>query len=81
MVDSVYSSRYRRFRELLIAARKAEGLSQAALADRLGWVQTAVSKYERGERRLDVIEFLDIADALGLDPVKLVRKLIAKDMA
>lgn len=56
-------------------ARNAQGISQALLADKLGWIQTAVSKYERGERRLDVIEFLDVADALGIDPHKVLRQL------
>jgi transcriptional regulator with XRE-family HTH domain len=64
MPDSIYTARYRRLCELLIAARKANGLSQAALAERLGWLQTVISKYERGERRLDLVEFLDVARAL-----------------
>lgn len=77
-MDSVYSARYRRFREALVEARKSKGLSQAALADKLERLQTFVSKYERGERRLDVVEFLDVAAALGLDPNKVLRQ-IAKD--
>ena len=77
-MDSVYSARYRRFREVLVEARKAKGLSQAALAEKLERLQTFVSKYERGERRLDVVEFLDVAAALELDPNKVLRQ-IAKD--
>jgi len=34
------------------------------------------SKVERGERRLDVIEFCDVAEALGYDPAKLLRKFV-----
>jgi transcriptional regulator with XRE-family HTH domain len=79
MTESVHSKRYQRFRELLVEARKAKSLSQAALADQLGAVQTFVSKYERGERRLDVIEFIDVAEALGIDPHKVVRQLRAMD--
>jgi transcriptional regulator with XRE-family HTH domain len=75
MTDSVYTKRYQRFRELLVEARKTKGLSQMALADQLGRVQTFVSKYERGERRLDVVEFLDVAMALGVDPHKVLRQL------
>lgn len=78
MTDSVHTARYRRLRELLIDARKAKQLSQVALAAKLGWVQTAVSKYERGERRLDLVEFLDVAAALGIDPHTVLRR-IAKD--
>lgn len=79
MTDSVHTAKYQRFRELLVRARKAAGLSQDALAEKLGWVQTVVSKYERGERRLDVIEFLDVAEALGIDPHKVIRQLQVAD--
>jgi len=64
---------------MLSDARKASGLSQTELAERLGRVQTFVSKYERGERRLDIIEFIDVATALNLDAVKVLRKLQAMD--
>lgn len=79
MTESVHTARYRQFRELLINARKSKGLSQEALAEKLARVQTFVSKYERGERRLDVVEFLDISAALGVDPHKVIRQLQAKD--
>lgn len=79
MVDSIHSERYHLFRELLINARKKQELSQAALAEKLGRLQTFVSKYERGERRLDVIEFLEVAAALCLDPHLVLRKLKAKN--
>jgi transcriptional regulator with XRE-family HTH domain len=81
MVESVYTMQYRRFREILIKARKKQDLSQAALAERLGRLQTFVSKYERGERRLDIIEFLEVAAALRLDPHKVLRELRATDGA
>jgi transcriptional regulator with XRE-family HTH domain len=77
MTESVHTARYRRLCELLAEARKAKGLSQAALAQKLGWLQTAVSKYERGERRLDLVEFLDVVQALEIDPHKVVRQIEA----
>ena len=79
MTQSVHSKRYQRLRELLIEARKSRKLSQAALANALGCVQTFVSKYERGERRLDVVEFLDITKALGIDPHEIIGKLQGRD--
>ena len=75
MTDSVDTARYRRFREILIEARKSAGLSQTSLAEKLNRVQTFVSKYERGERRLDVVEFLDIANALNIDPGEVLRQI------
>ena len=54
--------------------RKAAGLTQAELAQRLNRPQSFVSKYERGERRLDVIEFGEVATALSVDPAKTLGK-------
>jgi transcriptional regulator with XRE-family HTH domain len=62
-------------RLLLAEARRAAGLTQAQLARRLSKPQSFVSKYERGERRLDVSEFIEVAEALGLDAAKEVERL------
>lgn len=62
-------------RRLLVDARKSQRVSQAALAEKLGRAQTFVSKYERGERRLDLIEFLEVAESLNLDVIKLIRQI------
>jgi transcriptional regulator with XRE-family HTH domain len=59
----------------MIEARKAAGLTQQALAKRLKRHQSFVAKYETGERRLDVIEFLIIARALGADPIRILRSV------
>lgn len=64
---SAFTARYRALKTVLVEARQAAGLTQATLAKRLGRPQSFVSKYERGERRLDVIEFLDVAGALKID--------------
>lgn len=75
MSNSVSNSDYKRFRELLVQARKERGLTQAELSSRLNRPQSFVSKYERGERRLDVIEFAQVARALGIDPTNLITKV------
>lgn len=76
LTKSVFTPTYARFRELLLEAREAAGLTQAALAERLSRRQSYVSKFERGERRLDVVEFLEVARVLGVDPFHLLRQLI-----
>ena len=53
--------------EQLRHARISSGLSQSELAHRLARRQQFVSKYEAGERRLDVVELVDIVAALGLE--------------
>ena len=66
---------HRTFQELLVEARKISGLTQAEFSSRLKRPQSFVSKYERGERRLDVVEFGEVARALGSDPLRFVGKL------
>lgn len=74
---SVFKPRYDRLRLLLIEARHSAGMTQVDLADQLGRPQSFVSKYERGERRLDVVEFLEITDALGIKATKLIEAVEA----
>jgi transcriptional regulator with XRE-family HTH domain len=74
-MKSDLSGKYEQFQRLLIQAREDAGLSQQDVADRLGRHQTYVSKCERGERRMDLIEFLEIARAVGFDPHKFIKKL------
>lgn len=57
-----------RLRHHLREMRLRAGLTQAALGRRLNHTQQWVYKYEAGERRLDVIEFIEIARAIGFDP-------------
>lgn len=75
MPTSIHSEKYLTFRKLLTEQRRKAGLTQADVARRLDKPQSYVSKYEQGERRLDVIEFIDVASAIGFDPAKLIKKL------
>jgi transcriptional regulator with XRE-family HTH domain len=67
MPSSLHSGRYQIFRELLVDARETSGKTQVEVAKLLRKPQSFVSKYERGERRLDFSEFVEIAMALGID--------------
>ena len=75
MTKSVFTEKYERFRKRLVEARKAGGLTQMQLAEKLARPQSFVSKYERGERRLDVVEFLEVARAIAIDPFRLLKEL------
>lgn len=74
---TVHSSEQAAFCALMVAARKQAGLTQHELARRLKRPQSFVAKYEGGERRMDVVEFVAIARAIGADPVKLLRDFVA----
>ena len=58
--------------EHLVAARRAAGLTQGEVARRLGRPQPFVAKYEIGERRLDVVELLQILRVLGVESRRLI---------
>jgi ribosome-binding protein aMBF1 (putative translation factor) len=60
---------------LLRGVRVDAGLTQSELASRLSRDQTFVSKYESGERRLDVLELRDVCQAIGTDFVTFIRRL------
>ena len=62
--DPVAARLRRHLREMRLRA----GLTHTALGERLDHTQQWVFKYEAGERRLDVIEFIQIARAIGFDP-------------
>jgi transcriptional regulator with XRE-family HTH domain len=59
-----------------LSARKAAKLSQAELASRLKTSQTAIARIESGERRIDVVEFIDLARVLKIDPREVLTQLM-----
>lgn len=63
---------------MLIKERNAVGMNQTELARALGQYQSFVARVESGERRVDVIELLDIAKAIGFDPKAAIAKMAAK---
>jgi transcriptional regulator with XRE-family HTH domain len=75
---SVHSAGQTVFCELMIRARKAAGLTQHQLARRLRRPQSFVAKYEGGERRVDVVEFIEICKAIEADPNKFLKVLIQR---
>jgi len=74
----LYSPASVRLREILIETRSKAGLTQLDVANLLSRPQSFVSKYERGERRLDVVEFLEVCASIGADAVKVLRQVEAE---
>ena len=60
----------------LAAARREANVTQQELAAKLRKPQSFVSEYERGQRRVDVVEFLKIVSAFGADPVELFAEIV-----
>lgn len=73
MPKSIFSPGQEKLQEVLKFKREAAGLTQAALAAKLKRPQSFVSKYESGERRLDLIELREICGALGISLLDFVK--------
>ena len=72
MSGSLHTPAYKRFLDALIAFRKQKGVTQVQLAERIGRTQVWVSKCERGDRRLDVIEIVELARGIGVEPAEIL---------
>ena len=70
-----FDREYRAIIEMLQRHRIAAGVTQWDLARALGTDQSQISKLERSERRLDIIDYVRICRAIGLDPGKPVRSI------
>jgi transcriptional regulator with XRE-family HTH domain len=77
VTKSLHSITYQKLTELLVQARRKSGLTQQEVTDALKTHQSYVAKVEGGERRIDVVEFMELAKALGLVPSNLLKKLEA----
>lgn len=72
---TAYFAQQEKLLALLRQLRIEAGLTQAQLAERLQRDQTFVSKYESGERRLDILELRDVCRGIGIGFVDAMRRL------
>ncbi len=75
MGKTLGSVRHKALVDLIVSKREAAGLTQAQLAEKLDEYQSFVARLESGQRRIDVIEFIEIARVLGFDSVKALKKI------
>ncbi len=78
MSKSIFTTEYAVLRDLLRELRTEKGLTQVQLSETLGMPQSFVSKYETGERRLDVIEVREVCQSLGTTLAAFAKKLEAR---
>ena len=76
LTKSLHSPQHEAFCDLLTATRRKAGLTQQVVAKRLKRPQSFVAKIEGGERRLDVLEFIDFTRAIEADTSKVLRALL-----
>ncbi|MFL6602734.1 MAG: helix-turn-helix domain-containing protein [Steroidobacteraceae bacterium] len=70
------SARHRALITAIVEARDSTGLSQREFAKKLNRTNNFVWRIEAGERKVDVLEFIEIAKAAGLDPLELLRRVL-----
>lgn len=78
MRKTIATPEHERLVQLLRLLRTEAGLTQAEVAERLDRPQSFVSKFEAGQRRLDLIELRTLCGALGVDLLKFVKRFEAE---
>lgn len=71
----VSSPSYKAAVGVLVTARKFAGLTQRELAARIGRPYTVIANIERGERQIDIVEFVAISRALGVGELELMARV------
>jgi transcriptional regulator with XRE-family HTH domain len=74
MEKSIHTTDHKKLQRLLKQVRLGAGLRQEDLAELLGKPQSFVSKYEKGDRRLDLIELQQICQAVGISLTEFVKR-------
>lgn len=75
MRNEIYSEEHKRLRKALRRERKSAGLRQVEIAKRTNRSQAYISKFENGDLRLDVIDFVRVCEAIGCDPHKVLKEV------
>lgn len=78
MPKTVFTGAHRHLVEVLVEARKAAKLNQTQVGGRVGKGQSFISLIEQSQRRVDVLEFVALARAIGRDPVELFATVVAR---
>jgi transcriptional regulator with XRE-family HTH domain len=75
MPRTLASPRHQALVEFIIDQRKAAHLTQTQVAKRLKRYQSYVTNIETGQRRIDVVELMALAEAIGFDPASAIKHL------
>lgn len=79
--SSIHSAEHIRLRQMLKERRLALGMSQRALADKLGVIHSFIGKVETGDRRLDILEFIEYCQGLDWQPCEVLQDIMANKLA
>lgn len=77
MSRTLRTSRHEALRSFIVEKRKKAGLTQTAVAKKLKRYQSFIATVETGQRKLDVVELLAFAEAIGFDPREAIKRLLS----
>lgn len=75
MRGDIFSAEHQKLREVLRRERLAAGLRQSDIAKETNRSQAYISKFEKGDLRLDVIDFVRVCQSIGCDPHAVLREI------
>ncbi len=75
MRNEIYSKEHRKLREILKRERKSARLRQSDIAKQTNRSQAYISKFENGDLRLDVVDFMKICTVIGCDPFAVLKEM------
>ena len=75
MRKAVVSNKQKHLAKRLVEERKKAGLHQTDLVSKLDCFQSRIARLESGERRIDLVEYLEIAEAIGFDPYEMLKEV------
>ena len=78
MSKQLRTARHRRGMDVLVEMREDAGVTQRELARRLERAHSYVSRIEKGDRRLDLPEFIEWCELLDVDPVAAMRRIMRR---
>lgn len=76
MTKSTYTNNYKCLLNIIISIRKKHNITQKSLANKLNSSQSNISKIENGDRRIDIIEFIELVNAIGYNPLLVLTELL-----
>ncbi|MGN0930039.1 MAG: helix-turn-helix domain-containing protein [Alphaproteobacteria bacterium] len=76
MTKTIYTDNNKYLLKTLKQYRKMANMTQKDLADKLGIAQSRISKIENGDRKIDVMDLIQISKAIGCNPVDILAKVV-----
>ncbi|WP_420797700.1 MULTISPECIES: helix-turn-helix domain-containing protein [Pasteurellaceae] len=75
-MKTIYKEKYQKIIQCLISTRKKQGITQQQIANKLNKPQSYIAKIERCERKLDILEFIELCEAMNTSPITILQKFV-----